>query len=201
MCELKQLGARGGSLLRWSTYITLIKTQQSFMHVWGNKKTEREKLPQYNLPCQPPSSTWNTSAAFCSKYVSLIITSYRMMVDWGFQMRSLAGMRAARWRLLKVPRPLEQLSKPGQRQDWPLSPGVTWGRWGTRTDQGARGWHGMALQGGGGCSDNWELSAGKGHLIRAHNNGIPKVMKITWTSMMRHNIKCFYVLNKEKCPN
>lgn len=149
MCELKQLGATGGLLLCWSTYITLTNTQQSFMHVWGHKKTERENHPQYNLPRQPPSTItiWNTSAAFCSKYVSLVITPYQWwwtVVDWAFQMRSLAGVRATGWWFLKVPRPWEQLGKPGQRQDWPPSPGVTRGGEGhgqTKGQEDGVGWH------------------------------------------------------------
>lgn len=202
MCELKQLGARGGSLLLWSTYVTLINTQQSFTHVWGNKKPERDKYSQYTLPCQPPSIIifWNISAAFCSKYISCIITSYRRMVDWGFQMRSLAGMRAARGWFLKVLQPWSSRANP--RSEMGLTP-ESWsdmGRWGTWTDQGARRRCWMALQGEGGCSDNSELFLGekKKKMIRACNNGISKVMKITWTSTMRHNLKCFY---KEKCPN
>lgn len=56
MCELKKLGARGGSLLCWSTYVTLINTQQSIMHVWGNKKTERKREVPTVQPTMPTTS-------------------------------------------------------------------------------------------------------------------------------------------------
>jgi len=58
----------------------------------------------------------------------------------------------------------------------------SWGylaRRGTQTDQGGKGWLGVALQGEGGCSDNSELLRGREHLIRSLNNGISKMVQIT----------------------
>lgn len=145
MCELKQLGARGGSVLLWSTYVTLINTQQSFTHVWGNKQKEtstlsilyhaKHHLSLYSeiyqllfLQNMFPSSSLLTEGWWIGDF------RWGPWLAWGLQgdgfWRSCSHGAAGKIH--------------GQRWDWCLSPGVTWGGEGrgqTKGQEDGVGWH------------------------------------------------------------